>query len=284
MPDTSSNRIARLGVCSWSLALDDAAATAQATRHDLNVSHVQLALDPVVDGGWTIDDVRTACAEHSLTLISGMAAPLGEDYTSPATIRATGGFTPDNTWQTNLARAPRLADIAAELGLPLVTMHAGAFVDEDGEPSPRMVDRLRTVAHIYAERGIAIAFETGHEPAPSTLAMLERIDEPTIGVNFDPANMLLYNSGDPVDALALLLPHVAQVHIKDALPPMRPGVWGTEVVVGTGAVDWPAFLQTLASAGRAIDLIAEREAGDNHLADLRRAIDLVELWVPGVAR
>jgi L-ribulose-5-phosphate 3-epimerase len=92
-------------------------------------------------------------------------------------------------------------------------------------------------------------------------------------VNFDPANMLLYGSGDPIEALRLLVPFVKQVHVKDATKSPKPGVWGEEVPVGTGEVNWKAFFKTLREGGFDGDLIIEREAGDNRVGDIRHAKD-----------
>ena len=92
-----------------------------------------------------------------------------------------------------------------------------------------------------------------------------------MGVNFDPANMILYGKGDPVQAVTELLPYVKQVHVKDALPTKEPGTWGNEVAVGTGAVDWTAFLAVLERGGFRGDFCIEREAGDQRIEDIRTA-------------
>jgi L-ribulose-5-phosphate 3-epimerase len=90
-----------------------------------------------------------------------------------------------------------------------------------------------------------------------------------VGVNFDPANMMLYGMGDPIEAFRLLLPRVVQVHLKDATATDTPGTWGAEVPVGSGEVDWAAFGDVLRSADRAIDALFEREAGEERVADIR---------------
>ena len=97
----------------------------------------------------------------------------------------------------------------------------------------------------------------------------------SVGVNFDPANLILYGKGDPVAALERLAPSVLQVHIKDALPPARRGEWGIEVPVGEGAIDWPAFLDALARCPEVDTLAIEREAGDRRVLDIARAAGLL---------
>jgi sugar phosphate isomerase/epimerase len=72
-----------------------------------------------------------------------------------------------------------------------------------------------------------------------------------------------------------------QVHVKDAVPTAVPGTWGREVVAGTGAVDWPAFLAAVRALPRAVDLVIEREAGPTREEDIRAAAALVGRSVPG---
>ncbi|HIA27537.1 MAG TPA: hypothetical protein EYN79_05370, partial [Planctomycetes bacterium] len=88
--------------------------------------------------------------------------------------------------------------------------------------------------------GVKLALETGQESAATLEGALEALGRSDVGVNFDPANMILYGMGNPVEALVRLAPRVAQIHIKDALASEVAGEWGSEVVVGTGEVDWQA--------------------------------------------
>ena len=76
-------------------------------------------------------------------------------------------------------------------------------------------------------------------------------------------------------AVRTLAPRIAQVHIKDALPTKAPGTWGSEVRAGTGAVDWPAFFDALAAVPATIRLAIEREAGDDRVADIRAAVEML---------
>lgn len=176
------------------------------------------------------------------------------------------------TWPANRAAARENAKIARELGLHLVTFHAG-FIPEGAAAAGRAVvlERVRALRDVFAPAGIRIALETGQESAATLEGVIRELDD--VGVNFDPANMILYGMGDPVAALESLLPRVAQVHIKDALPARAEGEWGAEVVAGTGAVDWSRFLEVLAR--HPVDLVVEREAGDDRIEDIRAAADLL---------
>ncbi|MAB72527.1 MAG: xylose isomerase, partial [Planctomycetaceae bacterium] len=103
------------------------------------------------------------------------------------------------------------------------------------------------------------------------LDALAELGHENVGVNFDPANMILYGMGDPVDAIRLLADHVVQVHAKDATPTETPGTWGGEVPLGTGAVDWNRFLEVVATLDESIDVVIEREAGDAREDDILAA-------------
>ena len=89
---------ARLAVCSWSLRPDDVDDLVRKVRRT-GVAAVQLALEPLRTrtSGWT--DTGAKLAEAGIAMASGMFEPAGEDYTTPATIRATGGLVPDGTWE-----------------------------------------------------------------------------------------------------------------------------------------------------------------------------------------
>jgi len=106
--------------------------------------------------------------------------------------------------------------------------------------------------------------------------LLQALKRPNVGVNFDPANMLLYDKGDPIGSLRLLGPWIRQVHIKDAVRTRKPGTWGEEVPVGTGQVDWRAFFSTLDQIRFTGNLIIEREAGNQRVVDIRRAKEFVQ--------
>ena len=102
-----------------------------------------------------------------------------------------------------------------------------------------------------------------------------KLNRPSVGVNFDPANMILYGKGDPIDALETLAPFLKQCHIKDATMTREPGTWGMEVTVGTGEVDWPAFFSTLAKVDFRGHCCIEREADEQRVADIRTAREFV---------
>lgn len=272
---TASIPIERLGVCSWSLrptSGEDLVATLQG----LGVGKVQLALDPVIERPDDFGDAIPALRAAGIEPISGMLEAVGEDYSSLDSIKATGGVRPDEHWPATRARAGKVAELAGREGIPLVTMHAGFVPHDAGDPARTVVlDRLRELADLFAAEGVRLGLETGQETAGTLIDALDQLDHASVGVNFDPANMILYDMGDPIDAVRALAPRIVQVHAKDATRTREPGTWGAEVPVGTGDVDWAAFLPIVLGIRPEVNVMIEREAGDRRVADIATARDLL---------
>jgi len=133
---------------------------------------------------------------------------------------------------------------------------------------------------LFAQRQIQLGLETGQETADALREFLLALNRDNVGVNFDPANMILYDKGDPISAVRTLGPWIRQVHIKDAQRTHTPGTWGDEVPAGTGQVDWPAFLAALREVSFTGDLCIEREAGVQRVTDIRAARELIERLSP----
>jgi sugar phosphate isomerase/epimerase len=264
----------QLAVCSWSLRPQDTADLIGQLKA-LNLPRVQLGLnDHRGSAGGAAVGAELAAA--GIEIVSGMFGTVGEDYSTLETIKQTGGVVPDATWEENWAIVRDVAQAAEALGLHLVTFHAGFLPEETGHPDyAKLKARLRRIAEVFADKGIDLGFETGQEDAHTLKAFLDDLAAPNLGVNFDPANMLLYGKGDPVEAVRVLSPYLKQVHIKDAVETETPGTWGTETVVGVGQVDWPAFLGLLAEAGFDAPMCIEREGGETRFEDILAARDHV---------
>ena len=265
---------APVAVCSWSLQAVNSAELVDRVRAT-GARAVQLALTPIVEKPDAWGDVFDALAAAGIEVASGMLETVGEDYSTLDTIRVTGGVVPDATWPATRARAAEVAALAGARGISLVTFHAGFIPHEPGAEREKLFGRLREIARLFAAQRARIAFETGQESAETLAHALDALGDPTIGVNFDPANMILYGMGDPVTAVRTLAPRIAQVYIKDALPTKVAGTWGSEVRAGTGAVDWTEFFAALSHVPATIRLAIEREAGDNRVGDIRAAVEML---------
>jgi L-ribulose-5-phosphate 3-epimerase len=266
----------RLAVCSWSLQPSSPGQLLEQLQA-IGIPRAQMDLDPFRENPAVWDAAPDLFAKNGATMVSGMFRTAGEDYSTLDSIRRTGGVVPDATWDTNWRNAQITARNAVRLGLKFVMFHAGFLPHDPKDPNfDKLIGRVRQIGKLFADHGLTLGCETGQETAPALLAFLEHLNTPNVAINFDPANMLLYNNGDPVQALRTVGRHVRSVHVKDANVTKVPGTWGEEVVVGTGQVRWPDFFSTLAEVGFGGWLCFEREAGESRVADITAGRRFVE--------
>jgi sugar phosphate isomerase/epimerase len=211
---------------------------------------------------------KQALAEENFTVVTVFAAYIGESYADIPTVRQTVGFVPPATRAERELRTLAVCDFAAELGVPSIATHIG-FVPEDRSSADYIAVRemVRRVCDRAAGHGQTFALETGQEPAPVLLEFLLDTNRANLGINFDPANMILYGTGDPIAALDTLAPHVITVHCKDGdWPPHdshgSPGALGEEKPLGQGSVGMERFIAKLKEIGYQGPLTIEREARD----------------------
>ena len=265
----------RLAVCSWSLHPtnpQDLITKLQGT----GIHRVQLALDPLRESPGVWGETPALLRQNGITIISGMFGCVGEDYSTLDTIRASGGIAPDATWEQNWKNIQATAALAQQLGLKLVMFHAGFLPHDEKDPQfVKMLGRLSQIADVFKAANVELALEPGQETAPDLLHLLQQLKRPNVGVNFDPANMILYDKGNPIAALRTLGPWIRSLHIKDAKRTKVPGTWGEEAIVGTGEVDWPAFFATLRELKYTGNFSIEREWGNQRVADICAAKEVV---------
>jgi L-ribulose-5-phosphate 3-epimerase len=267
--------ITKLAVCTWSLRPTDPQNLVDQLKQ-IGINRVQLNLDPLREKPAVWSPLEKLFAGHGISIVSGMFGTLGEDYSTLESIKRTGGVVPDETWDENRRNIQSAADIAQKLGLKLVTLHAGFLPHEPSDRNfQKLLQRITWIADLFASKGMEIGFETGQETADTLRAFLQQLARPNAGVNFDPANMILYDKGDPIAALRMLAPWLKQCHLKDAIKTETPGTWGREVTVGTGQVDWRAFFHTTEQLGYRGDFAIEREAGEQRVEDICAARDYV---------
>jgi sugar phosphate isomerase/epimerase len=222
--------------------------------------------------GW-----KSALDQAEFPVVTVFAAYNGEAYTDIPTVQRTVGFIPRDTRAEREQRTYQVIDFAAAMGLSSFACHIG-FVPEDiGHPDYIEVrEMVRRVADHAAKTKQTFALETGQEPAHVLQRFLKDVDRDNVGINFDPANLILYGTGDPIEALSVLGPHVISVHVKDGDWPNsdQPGVLGIERPLGQGAVGIPRFVSKLKEIGFRGPLNIEREAENQaeRIADIRKAV------------
>ncbi len=251
-----------LGVCSWSLCVGSVAELARLLA-ELGVSGGQIACGDPNHANWEEGNAFPETARRSGLQFSGaMLGFPGEDYTTPSTIRATGGFGDPSTRPARLDTLRWGLERTVALGLADLTLHAGFLPDPSDPDRHAFLDTLATAGRMADDAGVTLAFETGQESADLLRRTLDDLAAPNLKVNFDPANMLLYDMGDPIRAVEVLGADIRSVHVKDARRPTTPGHWGQEVPLGQGEVQIPDFLAALRRVGFQGPLVVERGGHD----------------------
>lgn len=272
-----------IGVCSWSLQVTSIPELRQLLDR-LGVNVIQIACGDPHHASWVEGDAMPEAARAAGFQISAaMLGFPGEDYTTPATIKQTGGFGDPATRAERMERFKWAAQRTRELGTGLLMFHGG-FLPEPNDPDRKaFLDTLGQAAAIGKEHGIRLGLETGQETAELLRRTLDDLKCDNVGVNFDPANMLLYDMGDPIQAIEILGPDITSVHCKDANRPTTPGEWGEEVPLGEGQVNMPAFVQALQRVGYAGPLVIEREVGnqEGRLRDCAHGIRVLQEILAG---
>ncbi len=251
-----------IGVCSWSLQVTSIPELRRLLDR-LGVNVVQIACGDPHHAAWEEGDrMPQAALAAGFTLTGAMLGFPGEDYTTPQTIQKTGGFGDPALRPERLERFQWALDRTLALGLTDLMLHAG-FIPEPGDPDRTpFLDTLARVSDLARTKGVTVAFETGQETADLLRRTLDELKCPNLKVNFDPANMLLYDKGDPLRAVEILGPDIRSVHVKDANRTTTPGTWGEEVPLGQGQANIRQFIKTLKKVGYRGALCIEREVGN----------------------
>jgi sugar phosphate isomerase/epimerase len=263
-----------IGVCSWSLQVKSIPELKRLTER-LGIDVVQIACGDPHHADWEEGDrLPEAARAAGFRLTGAMLGFPGEDYTTPQTIQKTGGFGDPATRPERLKRFEWGLQRTRDLGLSDLMLHAG-FLPEPNDPDRKpFLDTLAKVSDLAKAKGVTIAFETGQETADLLRQTLDELKCPNLKVNFDPANMLLYDKGDPLRAVEILGPDIRSVHVKDANRTKVPGTWGEEVPLGQGQVNLKQWVRTLKKVGYCGPLCIEREVGDQEqrVADIAHGI------------
>jgi len=237
---------------------------------ELGLEHVHLAVGPAAEEGG--DAYLEACRVQDWTVTSTMIGFPQEDYATLDRIKETGGIAPDDSWESNRDLFMKALDATVALGVAQLSMHAGFLDHSDEAYARKFYDRIRCMADACADKGVMLLLETGQESAADLRRFMEEMDHSALAINFDPANMILYDKDNPIDAVRILAPWIKHVHVKDAVRTTVPGEWGAEVPWGDGQVGSEAFLGVLEEIGFAGALAIEREAGEQRVADIRTAV------------
>lgn len=227
-------------------------------------------------------EIRTRCEDAGLEIAS-LIAELGGH-----------GWQDENENREKIPKLKEMVLLASRLGTNVITGHIGVIPEDASHPRYAvMQSACRQLGRFAHDHGISFGIETGPEPAVRLRAFLDDLDEPGLGVNLDPANLVMVVRDDPVQAVRTLAPYIVSTHAKDGrnLQPCdaeqvydafaeggfdqlvaRTGQLFEETPLGQGAVPWSAYLNALRDCGFHGWLTIERETGANPSGDIREAV------------
>ena len=214
--------------------------------------------------------VVAASAQYSVKVSAfwcGYGGPsIWDNYEGPETI----GIVPPAFRFQRMQTLIHGAAFTEMIGVKDMVTHAGFLPEEPNNPLfSGVVVALRTIAKACQAHGLHFLFETGEETPTTLLRTIEEVGMPNLGVNLDPANLLLYGRGNPVDSLDVFGQYVRGVHAKDGLYPTNGRDLGKETPLGEGKVNFPLLLRRLKECGYDGALTIEREIeGPQQTADI----------------
>ena len=199
--------------------------------------------------------------DYGITLTAVFGGVEGESYADIPTVVRTVGLVPPETRAARLKEKKEISDFAKLLGCNVVALHVG-FVPHDANAPlfKEVVAVVQDLCDHCKKNGQALHLETGQESADGLLQFIAAVGRDNLFINFDPANMILYGTEEPIAALRKVGKYVRSIHCKDGTWAKHPGQeWGCEVPLGQGDVGMYNYLKTLKEIGYTGPLTIERE-------------------------
>ena len=206
------------------------------------------------------------------------------------------GFTRADENPGKIEKSKRIVDLALELGSHVVTTHIGVVPEDNTcETYQRMKAACRELGDYAASVGVTFAIETGPEKPETLAAFIRDVGSKGIGVNLDPANLVMVTGCDPVAAVYTLKDFIVHTHAKDGvmlqqadthkvynffaeggIGDLRLDEYFKELPLGDGDVPFDKYLDALEDIGYSGFLTVERECGADPYADIKRAVDYLK--------
>ncbi len=201
------------------------------------------------------------CREAGITITCVFGGFDGESYADIPTTQKTVGLVPQATRADRTTEMKEIADFAHLLGVKSVGLHIGFVPHDTKDPLyGEVVVITRELCNYLKKSAQSLHLETGQETADDLLQFIGDVGVDNLFINFDPANMILYGTGDPIEALKKVGKYVRSVHCKDGKWAKNPGKeWGVEMPLGQGDVGMETYLRTLKDIGYTGPLTIERE-------------------------
>lgn len=202
-----------------------------------------------------------------------------------------GGFTKPDMNPAKIEKSKRILDLAKDLETDVVTTHIGAVPTDPNHDRYKIMQEACFELSRYADSiGAHFAIETGPETSANLKKFLDSLGSTGVGVNLDPANLVMVTGDDPAKAVYNLKDYIVHTHAKDGKqnfyvdPDIVYGMVESHIVtadsfvevpLGEGSVNWDEYLAALEDIGYKGFLTIEREVGDNPERDIRKAVDFL---------
>ncbi len=223
------------------------------------------------------EEVKAASAKYGVSVSTFWCGYRGERIWNFIDGPRTLGIVPADMREVRTEDLIHGSDFAKLLGVDQMATHAGFLPECPTDPQyPGVIDALRKIAEHCKQNGQYFLFETGQETPTTLLRVIEDVGTGNLGINLDPANLLMYGKANPVDSLRIIGKYVRDVHGKDGEYPTCGSMLGVEKPLGEGSVNFPALIKGLKECGYDGAITIEREiSGEKQIADIKRAIDIL---------
>ena len=236
--------------------------------------------------GWDIEtftdelakSIAEASAKYGVNISGfwcGWSGPAKWNFTEgPITL----GIVPEEYRKERIENLKRGSDFAKKIGVKNLITHVGFLPENMTDPEfPKVVEAIREVALHCKKNGQNFLFETGQETPVTLLRTIEEVATGNLGINLDPANLIMYGKANPVDALDVFGKYVMDIHAKDGTYPTNGKELGPEVPLGKGKVNFPLFVKKLREIGYDGSLTIEREiSGEEQTREIIAGKKLLE--------
>lgn len=226
----------------------------------------------------TAEAVKAACEKYNVkisTVWVGWSGPKAWNFTEgPITL----GIVPPDYRYERCKELMHGSDFAKLIGVDQIATHMGFLPENPTDPQyAPVVAAIKMVANHCKANGQRLLFETGQETPVTILRVIEDTGCDNLGVNLDPANLIMYGKANPVDALTVFGRYVYDVHGKDGKYPTDGKNLGHETPIGDGAVNFPLFIAKLKEIGYDGCITIEREiSGEEQIKDILKAKKILE--------
>lgn len=163
---------------------------------------------------------------------------------------------------------------AYSLGCSSVINAVGTIPEDVNHPAyDQLQVSLSDLASFGQHVGAMLACETGSEPVERLVGLLESLADQTIGIAFNPGNLVLSDFYSE-DAIATCASRTLVVTARDAVRDLSRGR-GIDVPLGRGSVDFPQILGRLEEHRYSGWYIVDRYNSDDPIGEIGNAIQFL---------